>query len=164
MSTQQKIINYYKGLPTWGKGATIVGGGVILYLLYKKFLASPKPFQTTRIRTTQQVQDIGNNMPYVPYVPVLDYGSLADDMFDAMNGYGTYEDDIMDVIKTLNNQNDWNRLQQAYGTRTLSAGYGLGWTGIGSFKGSLKASLSNELSSYWMNQIKTELANRSINY
>jgi hypothetical protein len=155
---QDKVVGYYKGLPIWAKGLTIIGGGVILYVVYKKLLA-PVTSKTKKIYTTQQVGDIGTNIPYEPYQAQIDYRQLADAIFTYMDGVGTYENDIVNAIDECRNQNDWLKLQQAYGTRKVSSGYY-----FNSFTGTLKQCLANELDSYWINKIKNNLADKGISY
>jgi len=75
----------------------------------------------------------------------LDYNALANTLYGYMNGYGTNYKKIFELLGMLSNQSDWNRLQNAYGTRTLSSGFGNIF--VDDYTGSLKGALYDELSS-----------------
>lgn len=75
----------------------------------------------------------------------LPYAALADDLFNAMNGYGTDESKIYEVLSILKNKSQWNTLVNTYGVRKLSSGRGNVFQS--DFNGNLSNSLKNELSS-----------------
>jgi len=75
----------------------------------------------------------------------LDYNALANTLYGYMNGYGTNYKKIFEILGMLSNQSDWNKLQNAYGTRTLSSGFGNIF--VDDYTGSLKGALYDELSS-----------------
>ena len=52
----------------------------------------------------------------------LDFLSMANKIFDAMDGYGTNEGTIENELKKLKSIDDWNALVSAYGTRTINCG------------------------------------------
>ena len=86
----------------------------------------------------------------------LPYAAMADEMFDAMNGYGTNETKINDNLNRLKNKADWNSLVSAYGVRKLSSGRGNVFAS--DFTGNLPNALISELSS---SELKT--ANNILN-
>lgn len=75
--------------------------------------------------------------------PGLKFSAMADTIFDAMDGYGTNEDDIEQELEKLKSRGDWNALVAAYGTRTLSSGRGNIFQS--DFTGDLESCLRNEL-------------------
>jgi hypothetical protein len=155
-----KLVIQFKSLPKWGQGAIVVGGVVVAYLLYKRFLAQPifSSKHPKRLRTDKDIENQGNTIPYVPTPYVLDYNDLAKQMFDAFNGSGTDEDKVLSIIYEMRNQADWNALQKAYGVRKTSGYF------VSSFSGNLKATINDELSNYWIQKIKDTLATKNISY
>jgi hypothetical protein len=75
----------------------------------------------------------------------LPYAALSDDLFNAMNGYGTNESKIYEVLRLLNNKSQWDSLVNTYGVRKLSSGRGNVFNS--DFNGNLPNSLKNELDS-----------------
>ena len=74
---------------------------------------------------------------------VLPYKLMADELFESMNGYGTSESKIYNILNRLQKNTDWNTLVTAYGTRKLSSGAGNIF--VKDFNGNLPDSLRNEL-------------------
>lgn len=85
---------------------------------------------------------------------------IADDIFNAMDGYGTNEQDIVDSFKKLRTNDDFNALVQAFGTRTISSGAGNIFQS--DFNGNLRECLYDELSDSWIEQINNVLRNNGI--
>lgn len=52
----------------------------------------------------------------------LDFRSMANNLFDAMDGYGTGYTDVETELKKLKSKSDWFALVDAYGVRTLNCG------------------------------------------
>ena len=75
----------------------------------------------------------------------LPYAALSDDLFNAMNGYGTDESKIYEVLRLLKNKSQWDSLVNTYGVRKLSSGRGNVFNS--DFNGNLPNSLKNELDS-----------------
>lgn len=75
----------------------------------------------------------------------LPYTSMADEIFEAMNGYGTNEAKINAVLERLQKKSHWDSLVSAYGIRKLSSGRGNVF--VSDFTGNLPNSLINELDS-----------------
>jgi hypothetical protein len=68
---------------------------------------------------------------------------IANNLFDAMNGYGTSNDDIETELKKIQSKKEWDALVKAFGTRTISSGY---WNVFQSdFTGGLVECLQDEL-------------------
>jgi hypothetical protein len=93
----------------------------------------------------------------------INFYNLADDLFSAMDGYGTDEQTIYDTFNKLGNQFDFAALVKAYGNRTLSSGFGNVF--VPNFTGDLVASLKDELSGSeiaTLNQILTSKGIKTI--
>lgn len=52
----------------------------------------------------------------------LDFRTMANNLFNAMDGYGTGNTDIETELKKLKSKADWFALVDAYGVRTLNCG------------------------------------------
>jgi len=76
---------------------------------------------------------------------VLPYKAMADELFNAMNGYGTDEAKIYAILNRLQKKPDWSALVSAYGTRKISSGTGNVF--VSDFNGNLPDSFKSELSS-----------------
>jgi hypothetical protein len=110
-------------------GLTVAGIGAAAYLLFnKKTGVLSKKESTVVINPVQQ-----------------DYLTMANNIQDAMDGYGTNEDVIFNELNKLKTKEDWNALVSAYGIREI----GSGRLNIfqSDFSGGLIQSLKSELSS-----------------
>jgi hypothetical protein len=85
----------------------------------------------------------------------LNYNQIANNLFNAMNGYGSYEQTIYSNLRLLRNRTDWSSVFAAYGTRTLSSG---ALNPFSNFRGNLTASLYDELSTSEMATVKNILS------
>ena len=80
----------------------------------------------------------------------LDFLSMANKIFDAMDGYGTNEGTIENELKKLKSKDDWNALVSAYGTRTINCGRYNPF--CNDFTGGLVESLNDEMDSSELNR------------
>ena len=122
----------------------IIAGGVILalamgaYLVFKKKDTSPTP-------PLPPPDGGGGNGGGSGSGTSLDYNKMADTIFDAMDGYGTGNSTIEDELKKLKSRSDWDKLVSAFGTRTISSGWGNIFQS--DFTGTLPECLNDELDS-----------------
>ena len=93
------------------------------------------------------------------YAPV-NATSVANDLFNAMDGYGTNEDDIVAAFAKIHSNADFDAVVNAFGTRTISSGRGNIFTS--DFTGNLAACLQDELSADWIDQINSTLENNGV--
>ena len=77
-----------------------------------------------------------NNLSY----SISEFTSMANQLFNAMDGAGTNEDIIFSVFNKIQTKDDYNQLIKSFGVRSSTS-----WTS--SFSGDLLAWLSDELSS-----------------
>ena len=118
MSQANKAFEVYKDLPTWAKGAVVVGGIVITYVvgytLYKKLFPAPPP---------QELLNISNdvdNLSQTQRPSYLDsaYDGYANEIFVAQDGWNiTQSGRIQDILKMMQNNLDVAKLILAYGSR-----------------------------------------------
>lgn len=81
---------------------------------------------------------------------------IANNIFAAVNGTGTDEQAIIRNLKKVKTDGDFVGIQNAYGIRTTESFW------YGDFKGTLTATLGDELSDYWIKQINQGLKMRGI--
>ena len=90
----------------------------------------------------------------------LDFRALSNDVFDALDGYGTNEEAIENAFNKLQSDADLNALIDAYGVRTVSSG------ALNVFQkdytGDLFGSLKSELNSTELDRLNQILANKGI--
>lgn len=79
------------------------------------------------------------------------YNGSANNLFNAMNGWGTGWSDIKGIFAILQNVDDWNEIKKQYGTRTLEH------FGYADVVGNLVAHLQYELDSWEKEHINNEL-------
>ena len=79
------------------------------------------------------------------------YNGAANNLFNAMNGWGTGWSDIKGIFAILQNVDDWNEIKKQYGTRTLEH------FGYADVVGNLVAHLQYELDSWEKEHINNEL-------
>jgi len=92
--------------------------------------------------------------------PNLDFRSLANQLFDAFDGYGTSNSKIKEIFKLLKSNADYDALKSAYGVREVSSGR---WNIFQSnFEGDLPATLRDELDSDEVAEINQILTSNGI--
>lgn len=79
------------------------------------------------------------------------YSGSANNLFNAMNGWGTGWSDIKGIFAILQNVDDWNEIKRQYGTRTLEH------FGYADVVGNLVTHLQYELDSWEKEHINNEL-------
>jgi hypothetical protein len=85
---------------------------------------------------------------------------IANDIFEAMDGYGTNEENIIDSFKKIKTNNDMDNLVSAFGTRTVSSGTGNIF--VSDFTGNLVECLRDELDEDDISEINTILRNNRV--
>jgi hypothetical protein len=101
-----------------------------------------------------------NTPPTPPKQDDLNYTSLANKIFTAMDGYGTNEDEVMSVMKQLRNQSDFDKLKKAFGNRTISSGRGNIF--VSDFRGELVGAIYDELDAESITEINNILKTKGI--
>jgi hypothetical protein len=88
-----------------------------------------------------------------------EFFSMCSTLESAMNGSGTQEDSINDVLMRLKTQDDWNFLQKCFGTRKKDGG-----TFFADLTGDLKSWLADDLDSGEMEEVRDILIQNGITY
>jgi hypothetical protein len=66
----------------------------------------------------------GTGSPILNTTAGLDFSSMANDVYEAMNGYGTDNQKIRDTFSKLKTTADFDALSKAYNVKTVSSGRG----------------------------------------
>lgn len=90
----------------------------------------------------------------------LDFRSLANQIFDACDGYGTSANKIKEIFKLLKSNADYDALKSAYGVREVSSGAGNIF--VSNFEGDLAATLRDELRSGQLEELNQILTSNGI--
>lgn len=90
----------------------------------------------------------------------LDYRNLANQLFDAFDGYGTDNTKVDDIFKLLKSNADYNALKSAYGIREISSGRFNVFQS--NFEGDLTATIKEELDSDELSELNKILASNGI--
>jgi len=88
-----------------------------------------------------------------------EYYSMCSTLESSMNGTGTQEDPIMNVMMRLRTQDDWNYLQKCFGIRKKDGG-----TFFADITGDLKTWLSDDLDAGEMSELQSILNRSGISY
>ena len=155
----------FNTLPKPAKNAIVivgvVGGALILFEAYLKINAYEKlkKERATGRSVDKQLATL-NKSGVTATLPDANIKMMADSLFSAMNGIGTSESAVYDILSRVQNEADMLSIIQAYGTRTISGG-------IHSFTGTLPETMIDQIpqSSMWrksLNDINEMLAKKSI--
>jgi hypothetical protein len=90
----------------------------------------------------------------------LNFKAMADSIYEAMDGYGTSFQLIINEFAKLNNNFDFDALYRAYGTRTVSSGAGNVF--VSDFTGDMLGALKYDLSANEISKINTLLSSKNI--
>jgi hypothetical protein len=165
------INDFYKPLPPWGKGLTIVAGIGALYWLYTLTQGSPSAASAGDVNTAdaaiQQLAQSG----VMPSISDSTFEAMSDDIVDSCNGCSTNVSKIMSDFQTLQNLADLYEWIKVFGTRTYQV-CPLNFTvqtsgGFGSFTSmpmSLPAMLTANLSTDHLAALNTQLSTQGIQY
>lgn len=131
----------------------LIGLGVVLavYSGYK-LLSNPTAPITPTDNSNGGATNVGTTTAGINFV------DLAGKLFTAFNGCGTDNAAWRDVLSKLNNQADWNALNKAYGTRTLTC-----WSSFwNNYTGGLQGAFRSELSDSELGEANATLAGKNI--
>lgn len=90
----------------------------------------------------------------------LNFKSMADSIYEALDGYGSSFQPIMDEFAKLNNNSDFDALYNAYGTRTVSSGRGNVF--VSDYTGDLSGAIKEDLSKTEIGKLNSVLSNKGI--
>lgn len=90
----------------------------------------------------------------------LNFKSMADTIYEALDGYGSSFDPIMSQFSKLQNNSDLDALYDAYGTRTVSSGRGNIF--VSDYTGDMFGALRADLSKTELSKINSYLLSKNI--
>ncbi|PLX06012.1 MAG: hypothetical protein C0596_16090 [Marinilabiliales bacterium] len=126
---------------------------VIVLIIFKNRLAAF--IQRMMHRDVQKIDVDQTNLSYEKG----EYYSMCSTLESAMNGTGTKEDSIYDVMTRLRSQDDWNFLQKCFGTRKKDGG-----TFFADLTGDLKSWLADDLTGSELQEVRDILRGSGISY
>jgi hypothetical protein len=146
-------------------GLIVLGIVVVLGVVAMRYMKMMKDSKSDGINDNNTNPNPNNNpnpnpIPNPNTTKPLAYSSLADTLFEAMDGYGTNEDSITEVFRSLRNQADFDALEDAFGTRKISSGTGNIFQG--NYNGRLIGALKDELDSEELADLNNLLRSKKI--
>ena len=145
---KEGVYDWYKGLtPKW-RGvmlftatAVLVGGVYVAAKAIKKRKTEQESLaeQKVALDDAKELEELGMVATYRE----SDYKNLANQIFAAMDGYGTDVDSIYRVMYQINNDLDLKYLTIAFGVREISSGK---WNPTPNYSGGLAGAMVDELS------------------
>lgn len=126
---------------------------IVLFLLFRKRLVG-----AIRKMFHKDINKLDVNTGNLSYER-SEYFSMCSSLESAMNGTGTQEDVVLNVIMRMRIQDDWNFLQKCFGIREKDGG-----TFYSDLTGDLKAWFADDLDSGEMEEIRDILSSQGISY
>jgi len=151
---------------TWIKLGIWIGAGVGVAFGVKKVLDYLKPDQKRQESETKQIQselEASKKKKPASY-PASTYSGWAASIAEAIFGFGTYNDVIVNIFRQLKNDTDFLMLQKAWGNpkrQVYPDGFVFYSTGK---KLELGAALREDMSNTYIKLINKILANKGIKY
>ena len=90
----------------------------------------------------------------------LNFKAMADSIYDALDGYGSSFQPIVNEFSKLNNNYDFDSLYKAYGTRTVSSGRGNVF--VSDYTGDMLGALKEDLTATEIAKLNTLLSIKNI--
>jgi len=162
----QQISNTFTQLPPWAKGVVVVGVLAGAAYALHKISTLPKNIkegkgsrdqENAEIKEQQQLQQQGKKATLTK----SQMASIANVVFNAVDGWGTDEDAIITQMKKIKNDLDYLGVSTAWGIREVSSGR---FNPEPNFKGTLAGALQNDLSNYWIRKINTDFYKKKMTY
>lgn len=158
--------SFIGSLPPWAKGvlavSVIAGVGFTVYAIHRyiknhKNLEGAQHEVDATTQTTQTLTQSGQK----PTLDALKLATISNQLFTAMDGYGTDVNGVYAGFANVNNDLDVVNLIKAYGIRELSTG---SLNPSPNLKGTLSQALTDELSASEMIALNNMLAKKGIKY
>lgn len=138
----------FSEMPPWAKGA--IGVGLLAgvgYLVYR-VMRAPKDIKAGQGNrqedraVNQELDKVNSNPSTAQKLAKSDALAIANNVFAAMDGWGTDGLGIYKQLTRLQNQADWLAVRAAYGVREVSSGK---WNPEPNYKGPLEGAMTSEL-------------------
>jgi len=173
----QEIAKSLKGTQT-GKyvGYAVLGvGGIIAFAVFYPFIRNAIRDLQEQVKEEQEaakykkaLADL-NKQGVVPNYTDAAYLSMANSLFQAMDGKGTDEAAIYQVFYKIVNDADFAKLMLAFGRRVwdepLFSGEKISWFGLkGSSGGTLTSAIHSDMDNEEVNRVNQILESNGVNY
>ena len=142
--------NLGKNIPPWAQGAVIViitaGVGLLSYRIWKgiKNKQSQQGSLQEDRENNQQLNVLNSNNATKQTISADQAAQMANQLFSAMDGYGTDFKAIFSVFSQMKNDADFLAVSNAYGIREISSGK---LNPEPNFTGTMSGALATELGS-----------------
>jgi hypothetical protein len=172
----EKTYRYYKDLPTWAKGAVIVGGvaitGYLLIKIYNSIKANADKRDSLEFSKNAQSELNSLKMRGIkPSYSATQYQGFASKLVIALDGCGSDEEAVFGVFENMNNKADVLNLISAFGVRyyqpcaaTSPIAYGRWVIDSKTYGGNLSSWLSYDLTQSELKKINAILTTKGIDY
>jgi hypothetical protein len=153
-------------IPGWAVGAIVIvslaGVSIGAYLIYKKIknMAAEKDSKKEAGDIDDDLKKLTKAGKKLTLTPSQISG-IANELFTAMNGYGTNYDAVLHAMVRVKNDVDLLAVVKSYGVRELSAG---AWSPEPNFKGTLGQAFVEELSAKEKLALNNMLARKGIGH
>lgn len=159
----QPVGTGFNALPGLAKLIIVAGAA---YAIYKLAKAPAKIKQGSGSRSeeravNQEFDQLNSNPNTKATLTKSQMDQYANQLFQAMDGYGTTEETILSVFKKVKNDADVLGIVKSYGIREVSSGR---FNPEPNLKGTLAEALTSELSSSWLETINKTLKAKKIKY
>lgn len=118
-----KVYQYYKELPPWAKGAVVVGGGLVAFLVLKRVYKAVFPTEA-EIRNKALERNIDSEISKMqgsgkkPTFSDSNYNAFANTIYNSMRfAAGDSYSNVESTMKRMQNDLDVAKLIKAFGTR-----------------------------------------------
>lgn len=173
---QNKVTEYYKGLPSWSKGIVAVIGvsaaAFIGYSIYRSIKNRRELIDASRAseQAKQEIDELKRTGVGASYSK-SQYETFAQKLVQAMDSCGTSEDSVYSVFQAMKNKADVLSLIAAFGVRyyqpcptTNPVSYIQFQFNNKAFGGGISAWLEYDLTSNEIKKINDILSKKGINY
>ena len=140
----------------------VILGGIIIWKLMRN-LASIRDRVAARDEaqaTADELEEANQSAATKQTLTQSQVEAIANSMYAAMDGYGTYEDTIYGNFKQLKNNADFLAVVKAYGVRTVHSKVYF----VSDVTTTLVPALQSELSQGWIDYINELLQSKGIKY
>jgi len=173
---KNKVVENYKGLPSWAKGTLAVGGLIIVgfasYTIYKNAIKKRDLQQARKLSedASKEVAELGKK-GIMPSYGQSQYESYVLKLVLAMDGCGTDEQSVYNVFEAMKNKADVLKLISTFGVRfyqpcaaTSPISYAKWLYDNQSFGGALSTWLSYDLTNSEIGNVNNILSKKSIDF
>lgn len=153
-------------MPAWAKGTIAVGAMVAIFVaayMINRAVKNKKALQGAK-KETDATNDTVKTLTAQGQKPTLDalkLSTISNQLFTAMDGYGTNVNAVYAAFANVNNDIDVVNLIKTYGIKEISTGAG---NPSPNLKGTLSQALTDELSASEMTALNNLLARKGIKY